>query len=323
MVERRSNIHVIFGTGALGRAVMRELNRKGASVRMVNRIGQADGVSPEVEMLAADAYNLESAERAVQDASVVYQCAQPPYHQWQQKFPALQANILAAASAVDAKLVIGENLYMYGDTKGQPISEDLPYNAHTRKGRTRAEMAQAALEAHRAGKLRVTIGRGSDFFGPWAKNSTMGERVFYPAIQGKKAQLVGRDDLPHTHTYIEDFGKALVLLGERTEADGQVWHVPNDHPRITQGEFLQIVFEEIGLPPKYSVMGKTMMRLGGMFIPEARESVEMMYEFEEPFIVDSSKIEREFGLKATPLRESIKQTLDWYRAHPNGSFGSS
>jgi nucleoside-diphosphate-sugar epimerase len=122
--------------------------------------------------------------------------------------------------------------------------------------------------------------------------------------------------MPHTYTYIEDFAKALVLLGERDDAFGQAWHVPNDQPGITQRQFMNLVFEEIGLPPKMSGMGRMMMRIGGLFIPEARESVEMMYEFEKPFVVDSGKFERAFGVRATPLPEAIRRTVDWYRSNP-------
>jgi nucleoside-diphosphate-sugar epimerase len=227
----------------------------------------------------------------------------------------LQAAITEGVAPNGSKLVIGENLYMYGQVNG-PIHEGLPYDTHTRKGRARAQMAEAALAAHQAGQARMAIGRGSDFFGPWVLRSSMGERAFYPAIAGKTAQLTGQLDLPHTYTYIEDMGKALVILGERDEALGQAWHVPNDQPAITQRQFMTMVFEEIGLPPKMSGMGKLMMRLGGLFIPEAREMVEMMYEFEAPFVVDSNKFERTFGVRATPLREAIRATVAWYRAHP-------
>jgi nucleoside-diphosphate-sugar epimerase len=144
----------------------------------------------------------------------------------------------------------------------------------------------------------------------------MGERVFYPLLRGKPAQLIGRTDLPHTHTYVKDFGRALVILGEHEEADGQAWHVPNDQPKITQGELVRMFAEEAGLEPKISSMGKTMMAIGGLFIPEARETVEMMYEFDQPFIIDSSKFEKTFGIKATPLREAIKETVEWYKTHP-------
>jgi hypothetical protein len=65
-----------------------------------------------------------------------------------------------------------------------------------------------------------------------------------------------------------------------------------------------------------SGMGRVMMWIGGLFIPEAKESFEMMYEFDQPFIVDSSKFESTFGMKATPMREAIKETVAWYKSHP-------
>jgi nucleoside-diphosphate-sugar epimerase len=144
----------------------------------------------------------------------------------------------------------------------------------------------------------------------------MGERVFYPLLRGKPAQLIRRTDVPHTHTYVRDFGKALVILGERPEADGQAWHVPNDMPRLTQGELVKMFAEEAGVDPKMSNMGILMMWIGGLFLPEAKETVEMMYEFEQPFIIDSSKFEKTFGMKATPMREAIKETVAWYKSHP-------
>lgn len=144
----------------------------------------------------------------------------------------------------------------------------------------------------------------------------MGERAFYPLLNRKSAQMVGRLDLPHTHTYIPDFGKALVILGERDEADGKAWHVPNDMPRITQGEMIRMFAEEAGVEPKMSGMGRLMMWMGGFFIPEAKEMIEMMYEFDQPFVIDSSKFENTFGMSATPMREAIKETVAWYKSHP-------
>lgn len=309
-----SELHVVFGTGPLGRAVMDELGARGQTVRMVNRSGTMEGAPQGVEVMAGDAYNRAFAREAARGAAVVYQCAQPGYTEWVEKFPPLQAAILDAAAETGAKLVIGENLYMYGDVDG-PIREDLPYKATTKKGKVRAQMAQDALAAHRDGKVRVALGRASDFFGAYGQGSALGERVFAPALAGKNASLVGNLDAPHSYTYLADFGRALVVLGGRVEALGKAWHVPNDRPDITQREFMNLVFQEIGLPPKMSGMGKTMMRIGGLFIPEAREGVEMMYEFEKPFVVDSSKFERVFGVKATPLADSIRATVAWYRAH--------
>jgi nucleoside-diphosphate-sugar epimerase len=249
-------------------------------------------------------------------AEVVYQAAQPRYTEWPEKFPPLQQSIIDGLTGSATKLVIVENLYMYGTTSGVLPREDIPHNAHTRKGKVRSEMSKTALAAHAAGKVRVAIARGSDFFGPWGLSTTMGERVFYPLLQGKAAQVTGRTDVPHTHTFTRDFGKAMAILGERDDADGQAWHVPNDMPEITQGELIRMYCEEAGVEAKMAGAGKLMLGLVGLFIPEAKETIEMLYEFEQPFIVDSSKFENAFGMKATPMREAIKETVAWYKSHP-------
>lgn len=308
--------HVVLGTGAIGRAIMEELVRRGESVRMVNRSAKMDEVPAGVEVVASDLYDQARVRDVTRGAKVVYQSAQPYYYEWPEKFPPLQKSIIDGLTGSGSKLVIVENLYVYGETEGQPITEDMPYNAHTRKGKVRAEMSRTALAAHQKGKLRVTIGRGSDYFGPWGTSTSMGNLVFYPLLRGKAGQIGGSANMPHTHTYIPDFGKALVILGERAEADGSAWHVPNDMPRITQGELIRMFAEEADVTPRIQPVGKLMMSLAGLFIPEAKESVEMLYEFEKPFVVDSSKFENTFGMKATPMREAIKATVAWFKSHP-------
>ncbi|MBS3909874.1 MAG: NAD-dependent dehydratase, partial [Actinobacteria bacterium] len=131
------------------------------------------------------------------------------------------------------------------------------------------------------------------------------------------AEVTGTLDFPHTYTYIRDFGEALATLGERDEALGQAWHVPNP-PTLTQRELVTLFFKEAGLKPRFTVMGKLMMIMGGLFIPIAREMVEMAYEFEKPFIVESDKFVKTFGNMATPHDTAVKETIAWYREHLRG-----
>ena len=308
--------HVVLGTGAIGRAVAEELIKRGESIRLVNRSGKMDEAPAGAEVVASDLYDPARVREVTRGAKVVYQASQPRYNAWPEKFPPLQKSIIDGLTGSGAKLVLIENVYMYGENHDKPMTEDTPFNAHTRKGRVRGEISTAAFAAHREGRLRVTGARGGNFFGPWGLDSTMGGRVFYPLLHGKPAQLIGRTDVPHTHTYVRDFGKALVILGEREEADGQAWHVPNDQPRMTQGELVRMFAEEAGVDPKMNRMGKFMMSIGGLFIPEAKETVEMMYEFEKPFMIDSSKFEKTFSMKAIPIREAIRETVAWYKSHP-------
>jgi len=310
-----STNHVVLGTGAIGRAIAEELIRRGESVRMVNRSGKMEEAPAGVEIIASDLYEQAKVREVTRGAKVVYQSAQPHYYEWPEKFPPLQRSIIDGLTGSDAKLVIVENLYMYGDTGDKPITESMPYNAYTRKGKVRAELSKAALAAHRDGKLKVVIGRGSDYFGPWGTSTSMGSSVFHRLLQGKPAQIGGSAHMPHTHTYLPDFGKALVILGEHDVADGQAWHVPNESPRITQGELIEMFAEEAGVPAKIQPAGKLLMSLVGLFVPEVKETVEMLYEFEKPFVVDSSKFENTFNMKTTPMRDAVKETAAWFKSH--------
>src|SRR5918997_2723460 len=307
-------LHVVFGTGPVGTSVMEALIRRGrCRVRMVNRSGRAS-VPEGVEVVGGDATHEAFVREVSQGASVVYFALNPPYNKWPELFPPLQAGVLEGAAAAGAKLVVMENLYMYGPTDGRPLTEDLPYAANTRKGTVRARMSQKVMEAHTGGRVRVAIGRASDFFGPRVLVSAAGEQVFGRAVKGKSAQVVGDPDQPHTYTYAPDIGRELVILGEREEALGQAWHLPSPET-VTTREFVEMIFEEVGKPARIQAVPKIVLRAMGLFYPALHEMMEMLYEFEEPFVVDHSDFTRTFGDHATPLGEAVRETVRWYREH--------
>jgi nucleoside-diphosphate-sugar epimerase len=309
-MDTNSELHVIFGTGPLGKWTARELVKLGKTVRMINRSGKTDRLPAGVEVVAGDAYDAARNIEVTKGATAVYQCAQPAYYEWAEKFPRFQAGIVEAAAQNGAKLIVGDNLYMYGDPHGQPIREDLPYQPHTKKGKVRAEMANAVMEAHRSGKVRAAIGRASNFFGP--DDYVVTDLAFRNAVKGKTINLLGRNDQLHTFSYVPDFGKLLATLGTRDEALGQIWFTPSP-AAVTQKELVSLMEEELGHPVKVLLAGKTMLSFLGLFNPMMRETVEMMYEWTGPFIVDTSKAEKAFGWQGTPLTQAIKNTVAWLR----------
>jgi nucleoside-diphosphate-sugar epimerase len=306
--------HVVFGTGAVGLALIDQLAASGEAVVAVNRSGSAQ-VPKGVEIVAGDAANAAFTADVTQGAKVVYQCLNPPYTKWPELFPPMQEAVLGGAAAAGAKLVSFENLYMYGPTDGAPLTEDLPYVAGTRKGSVRGDMANELLTAHEAGTVRVTIGRASDYFGPRGTVSAMGERVFYPVLAGKKAQVMGNPDLPHTYSYVPDIAAGLATLGAHNDADGRAWHLPNP-PTLTTRQFVAKIGDAAGTNGTVSAMPKAMLNLVGLFNGNVRELKEMLYEFEEPFVVDSSDFEATFDQHATDLDDAIATTVAWYRENP-------
>lgn len=312
MSERE--LHVIFGAGPVAMAIMEELKIQGKRIRMASRSGRI--AAPEgIEVKAGDASDLETAGNLCEGAAVVYNCASPPYDKWPDCFPELQNGIMVGAANAGARLVSLENLYMYGSPRGKPVTEDFPYDALTRKGMVRARMAEELMTAHQSGRVRIVSARASDFFGPRARLSAMGERVFKPALKGKKVQVLGNPDLAHTFTYVPDIGRALVILGQREEALGQVWHIPSPETGTTR-EFIEAVFAEAGHKPRIQAVPRFMVKAIGLFRPIMRELEEMLYLWEEPFVVDHAKYSAAFGLQPTPLKDAIKETLNWFRDNP-------
>jgi nucleoside-diphosphate-sugar epimerase len=306
--------HVVFGTGAVGLATLDALRRRGETARLVNRSGHAR-VPDDVEVVAGDARDPAFTTAVAHGAEVVYQTLNPPYAEWSTQFPPLQAGVLAAAEATGARLVSMENVYAYGRPAGRPLTEDRAYDAHTTKGQLRGRMARDLLAAHDAGRVEVAIGRASDYFGPrGGAQSNLGDRVFPPALAGRTATVLGDPDQPHTYTHVPDIGEGLAVLGEHPDAPGQVWHLPNDPDTRTTRQLVDLVYRQAGRPRgRLRRLPPVVLRALGLVDPTMRELVEMQYQFEEPFVVDSSRITGKLGVRATPLEQALADTLRSYR----------
>lgn len=306
-----SGLHVVFGAGAVGRALANMLVSRGQRVTVVSR-GRHRGDPVAAQYLTGDVRDPRFAALAARGAVVVYQVLNPGYHHWAGEFPALQASVLAAARATGARLVTLENTYMYGRPDGHPFTEDHPHNAHTRKGRLRAQLSLELLAAH---DVEVVIGRASDYFGPGGgAQSPLGDRVVPAVLAGRTAQVLGDPDLPHTYSFIPDIARGLAVLGEHPAAPGRIWHLPNDPDTRTTRSILQTLSRLAGHPDvKVRSIPPALLRVVGLVDKAAGEAVEMLYQFNEPFVVDSTMIDRELGVHATPLDDALAATLDSYR----------
>ena len=305
--------YIILGTGPLGLAIMDELAAQGQPITLVNRSGRINEPLPtDVQLRAADVTDSAAVTELCQGAGHVFWCTQPAYHRWPQEFPAMTQAVIDGVAPTGARLIFGSNTYMYGRSNGRPLTEQSPYAAHTRKGKVRAQMADMLLNAHAAGQLPVVIGRASDFYGPRVRQSALGEMVFAAALQGKAVNLAGDIDQPHSYTYIRDFARALVGLAHDEDAYGRAWHVPNA-PAGSTRDFIRLLEAELGHPIKVRLAGPLMLRLVGLFSPGAGEMVEMLYEFTDPYVVDSGTYTARYGAQPTPYATGIRETVAWYR----------
>ncbi len=216
--------------------------------------------------------------------------------------------MLAACEASGARLIFIDNLYMYGP-QAEPLREDMPMAATGRKGRVRA----AITRQWQASGAKVAALRAPDFYGPGVANSILGDPTIGALAKGRTAQLVVKADVPHVLAYMPDVARAAILLLDAPDdAYGQVWHAPSVPARKPR-EILAMAAARLGVRPRLMEMPGWAQLLVGLFMPFLREWHETFFQHDRPFLVDSSKFERRFGFRPTPLEEGIPLTADSFR----------
>jgi len=310
--RRDASTPVVVGAGPVGWTVASLLADSGDDVRIIDRTGRGPE-HPRIERIQADAADPDALLRAAEGATVLYNAASPPYRRWVRDWPPLAASMLTVAEATQAVLVNVANLYGYGPVD-HAMTESDPLAATTAKGRVRAQVWRDALAAHEAGRVRVTELRSSDYFGPRVLSSQFGDRTIPKVLAGKSVSVFGDPDVVHSWTYITDVARALVAVGADERAWGRAWHTPTNRP-ISQRQLIDALSEAAsGARVKVRALPPLALKLLGLMVPDIRELAEIRYQFDAPFVVDSTAAEATFGLGPTPMDTAISETISWYRS---------
>src|SRR3974390_3439691 len=184
--------HVVIGAGPVGSETALTVAGEGHQVTVVTRSGSGPD-HPGVRRIRADASDRSALAAAAGRADVLYNCVNPPYDRWPELWPPLAASILSVAADLGAVLVTMGNLYGYGPVD-HPMTERDPLASTGTKGRIRAAMWEDLLAAHRAGRIRATEARASDFFGPGVVETSFFGRNVDRLLAGRKVHLLGHPD---------------------------------------------------------------------------------------------------------------------------------
>ncbi|HEY1099456.1 MAG TPA: NAD-dependent epimerase/dehydratase family protein [Myxococcota bacterium] len=314
------SLHVVLGAGQIGLRLARLLRERGHRVRLVQRgtSGKAIAQSLGIEHLAGDITDDAFAVVAGRGADVVYDCMNPPYHEWQAQLLKLGRGSLKAAtstSTTPTKLVALDCLYMYGKPNGL-MREDHALNPCSKKGALRVQLAQLRLDAHARGDVRLAIGRASDFFGADLPYSLFNERFFQRLRAGKAGEALGDPDQLHSFSYADDVANALLLLGahDDTSSAPPIWHLPTA-PAITTRQLVTKLGAALGVDDaRVAAMSPLLLRALGVFVPFMRELPEMAYQWQAPFVLDDTRFTSTFGVRATPVDEQVRQVAAALRA---------
>lgn len=298
--------HTILGAnGTIGSVLAKELSAFTTDIRLVSR--QPKKVNANDELMPADLSDAVQVEKAIAGSAVVYLLVGFEYNikVWKEKWPALMKACIDACSKHNAKLVFFDNVYPYDKSEIPHMTENAKINPSSEKGKVRARIAKMLMDAVAEGKLSGLIARSADFYGPDNERSFLNEVTYKNHIKGKKAQWFVNADKVHTFTFTPDAAKATALLGTAEGVWGQVWHLPTTKEKLTGKQWADLFAEALHTPKGVSVLPLWFIKVLGIFVPFMREMPEMMYQYTQDYVFDSSKFEKRFGLFATPVKDAL------------------
>jgi nucleoside-diphosphate-sugar epimerase len=247
----------------------------------------------------------------------MYHCMNPPYDAriWADKVPRYMDNLIAAAAQTNARLVVLDNVYMLGRPQGRPLNEDTPINPCSRKGEIRARVAERLFEAHRRGDVVATSGRASDFYGPGGTLTGLGDFFWPRALAGRTAYSPYSLDAIHTYHYIPDVAAGLAALGcAESDVYGRPWMLPCV-PAGTLRDLVRGLASKLDRPIKVAQVPRWVVKTIALVMPLMRELDEMLYQWDEPFVVDDRRFRERFRLAPTSMDEGAQRTVEWARQH--------
>jgi nucleoside-diphosphate-sugar epimerase len=305
-------VTILGAGGAIGNELLKELVRTKAHVRVVSRTPKP--APAHVEMISADMSDLDQAIWAVAGADVVHLLVGLEYDHavWRVTWPRLMRNTIEACKRANAKLVFFDNVYMYGKVKGK-MTEETPFNPCSKKGEVRAQIATHLLDEIKAGNLTAMIARSADFYGPEARTSVANLLVFAKLAKGGKAAWLVNDSVRHSFTFTPDVAKSLILLTASESAWNQTWHVPTAPDPPTGKEFIALAAEAFGVPARYRVLNRPMLKVAGWFNETIAESYEMLYQSASEYLFDSTKFARAFQFEPTAYAEGVRLVAGTYK----------
>lgn len=306
---------ILGANGIIATELAKELHKSYTqNIRLVSR--NPKKVNESDVLFKADLLDATQTANAVEGSEIVYMTAGLPYNAklWEEQWPIVMKNVIEACKKHKAKLVFFDNVYMYGEVNGT-MTEETPFNAVSVKGKARAGIATMVLDAIKNKTLTAMICRAPEFYGPRNTLSGTNATIFDNIRNKKRLQVILSDSTLRTLIYTPDAGRATALLGNTPDAYHQTWHLPCDDNRLNTKQFIDMTSKIYGQELKYSVMGKWLIKILGIFIPFIKEIVELLYQWEQDYIFDSSKFKKRFpDFKVTNLKDGVSEIIEEIKA---------
>jgi nucleoside-diphosphate-sugar epimerase len=302
--------HTILGAGGpVGKSLATALANLNKQVRLVSR--QPLVTNNGQYWLKADLSVEQDVIDALEGTEVAYLTIGLPYSTkiWREYWPRVMKNVTTACLHHGVRLVFFDNIYAVSPNHLNPITESSPLQPCSKKGEIRAEVIRILMEAVEKKGLMGLIARSADFLTLEENKGIIRPLLYDRMLKHQRAQWICNAHVIHNFSYLPDLGKGTALLGTTPDVMQQVWNLPTDPTPMTGVDWIRMMAEEMPTSEKYTTISAGMIKFLGVFIPNMRELVEMLYQYDRDYFFDSSKFNRYFNYIPASPREAIQEML--------------
>ena len=226
----------------------------------------------------------ETLLEAAQGVDVIVNALNPPdYKNWDTELPRITQEVIEAAKASGATVLLPGNVYNFGTQTG-PWSDTTPHVAHTQKGQIRIDLEIAYKEAG----IQTIVLRGGDFFGPDSTGSWL-DLVMLKSLHKGKLVYPGNPDIPHAWAYLPDMARAAVMLCNIRGELANFCDVPFPGFNVSGRDIVQALELASGQKLKLEQMQWWPIKVASPFWRMGRELLEMRYLWDHPHELDGTK----------------------------------
>ena len=224
---------------------------------------------------------------AAMGADVIVNGLNPPaYHDWARTIPAITAQVIAAARASGATVIIPGNVYNFGDQPGV-LDETTPQTPNTRKGQIRVAMEQTYRDAG----VQTIILRAGNFIDPNGNGDIMSMLLMREIGKGKLT-AAGDPAIVQPYAFMPDWARAAVMLAEKRAALAMFEDIPFPGHAFSVNDLLATVRQASGRKIRLTQFPWRLMTVLSPFWELAREMREMRYLYAMPHQLGTAKFDR-------------------------------
>ncbi|MCG3266835.1 epimerase [Yoonia sp. I 8.24] len=259
---------ILGGNGKIGRHATTTFENAGWIVRQFDR-------------------KTDDMTRAAMGADVIVNGLNPPnYHNWSQLIPQITAQVITAAKASGATVIVPANLYNFGDNPGT-LDENTPHRPNTRKGEIRVAMEKTYAESG----VQTIMLRAGNFIDPNGNGDIMSVATMRN-IRKSKLTSMGPPATLQAYCYTPDWARAAVMLAERRHQLETFEDIPFPGHAFTNDQLKDALDTHVGRSFKLTTFPWWVMRLLSPVWELAREMKEMRYLYAMPHQVSATKFNR-------------------------------